>query len=58
MNFLTKQKDTHRLRTKLLVVAMGRMDGWGVWDGHVHTATFKMDDQQGPTVNTGNSAQC
>ena len=45
MNFLTKQKDTHRLRTKLLVVAMGRMDGWGVWDGHVHTARFKMDDQ-------------
>ena len=22
----------------------------GVWDGHVHTATFKMDKQQGPTV--------
>ena len=45
MNFLTEQKDTHRLRTKLLVVAVGRRDGWGVWDGHVHTARFKMDDQ-------------
>ena len=22
----------------------------GVWDGHVHTAIFKMDNQQGPTV--------
>ena len=22
----------------------------GVWDGHVHTATFKMDSQQGPPV--------
>ena len=22
----------------------------GVWDGHVHTAIFKTDKQQGPTV--------
>ena len=22
----------------------------GVWDGHVHTAIFKIDNQQGPTV--------
>ena len=22
----------------------------GAWEGHVHTATFKMDNQQGPTV--------
>ena len=22
----------------------------GVWDGHVDTAIFKMDNQQGPTV--------
>ena len=22
----------------------------GVWDGHVHTAVFKTDNQQGPTV--------
>ena len=25
-------------------------DSSGVWDGHVHTAIFKMDNQQGPTV--------
>ena len=25
-------------------------DSKGVWDGHVHTAVFKMDNQQGPTV--------
>ena len=24
--------------------------GWGAWDGHVHIAVFKMDNQQGPTV--------
>ena len=26
----------------------GGRDSSGVWDGHVHTAVFKMDDQQGP----------
>ena len=25
-------------------------DSQGVWDRHVHTAIFKMDNQQGPTV--------
>ena len=34
---------------KELTVARGR-DSYGVWEGHVHTATFKMDNQQGPTV--------
>ena len=34
-------------------------DSKGVWDGHVHTAVFKMDNQQGPPIySTGNSAQC
>ena len=27
---------------------MGRRDSQGVRDGHVHTAVFKMDNQQGP----------
>ena len=42
----------------------GRMkgrDSLGVWNGQVHTALFKMDNQQEPTGNlqsTGNSAQC
>lgn len=32
----------------------GRM-GWegivrGIWDGHVHTAVSKIDNQQGPTI--------
>ena len=25
-------------------------DSQGVWDEEVHTAVFKMDDQQGPTI--------
>ena len=28
-------------------------DSQGVWDGHVPTAIFKMDNQQGPTVQPG-----
>ena len=29
---------------------LGGRDRLGVWDWHVHTATFKIDNQQGPTV--------
>ena len=35
------------------MVAWGRIggrDSQGVWDGHVHTALFKMDNREGPTV--------
>ena len=28
----------------------GGRDHYRVWDEHVHTAIFKMDNQQGPTV--------
>ena len=33
-------------------------DSQGVGDGHVHTAIFKIDNQQGHSVYTRNSAQC
>ena len=36
-----------------LIVARGRMrgrDSQGIWNGHAHTPIFKMDNQQGPTV--------
>ena len=29
----------------------GGWDSYGARDGHVHTAVFKMDHQQGPTVH-------
>ena len=29
---------------------LGRKDSQGVWDGHVHTAVLKMDNQQRPAV--------
>ena len=46
------ERDSQTLRTNLWLPG-GRMrgrDSWGVWDGHVHTAIFKMDNQQGPAV--------
>ena len=36
-----------------LMVARGKnggRDSQGVWDGHVHPAIFKTDNQQGPTI--------
>ena len=33
-------------------------DSQGAWDQHEHTALFEMENQQGPTVSSGNSAQC
>ena len=43
MNSLTKQEETQDSENTLI--------WWlSVWDGHVHTAIFKMDNQQGPTV--------
>jgi len=53
MNLCTKQKWTHRLKRTNLWLPGGRIggrDSQGVKDGHVHTAIFKMDNQQGPTV--------
>ena len=35
---------------------MGGRDGQGVWDGHAHAA-IKMENHQGPSVDTGYSAQ-
>ena len=29
---------------------MEARDNWGIGDGHVHTALFEMDNQQGSTV--------
>ena len=47
MNSLVKQKNTDF--ENYIMIAGGR-DSRGVWDGHIHTAIFKMDNQQGPTV--------
>ena len=47
MNLLTKQKETHR---KLTYGCQGKRTVRRYWEGHVHTAIFKMDNQQGLIV--------
>ena len=52
-NLFTKQKHNHRLGEQSYGYEGGRMgerNSKGVWGGHVHTAIFKMDNQQGPTI--------
>ena len=48
MNLFMKQ--TYRLREWTYSCWRGDMGEEIVWDEHVHTAVFKMDNQQGPTV--------
>ena len=52
MKLLTKQKQTKTLRMSLWLWGgrRGAKDSQGVWDGLVHCAIFKMDNQQGFTV--------
>ena len=49
MNLLTKQKETHRLQ-KETHGCCGVRNSEGIWEGHVYTAIFKMDNQQKPIV--------
>jgi len=49
----TKQKQTHRLKEIYDYGGGSRSGGrdrLGVWDKHVHTVTFKIENQHGPTV--------
>ena len=49
-NSLTKYfSQTCRLREQTYDCQGGR-DSQGIWEGHVHTALFNMNEQQGPTV--------
>ena len=49
MNLLTKQKrDSQTQKTNLWLP--GGRDSQGLWEGHVHTAVFKMNSQERPIV--------
>ena len=52
MNLYIKQKQTHRRRKQTYGYQRGkwRRDKVGVWDQHKHTTIYKIDNQQGPTV--------
>ena len=52
MNLFTNRNRLTDLEKKLMVMGQGRVGGrdrLGVWDWYVHTAIFKIDNQQGPT---------
>ena len=53
MNLFTNQKQTQRVRKWTYGYqegSTGGRDSYEICDGHIHTAIFKMDNQQGPTV--------
>ena len=52
MNLLQNRNRLTDLENELMVTGgkMGGRDSQGVWDRRVHTAIFKMDNQQGPTL--------
>ena len=55
MKLLTKYRLTDQ-KTNLWLLGEG--DSSGLWEGHVHTAIFKMDNQQNLLYSKWNSAQC
>ena len=50
MNFIEEKKDCFRKRQKMNSWFLGERDSQGLWGDHVHTAKFKMDNQQKPIV--------
>ena len=47
MNLFTKQKQTHRLRKQIYRYQKGkvRRNKLGVWDQHIHTITYKIENK-------------
>ena len=46
-------KDKSKLSNEIMAAGgrgRGERYSWGVWDEHIHTAMFKMYNQQGPSV--------
>ena len=57
--YLQNRKRSTDLENEFMI-ARGRLEGrdsQGVWDGHVHIAIFKMDNQQDLLYSAWNSAQ-
>ena len=52
MNISMTQKQTHRHREQTCGCqgVGGREEGLGVWDQQMQTIIYRMDEQQGPTV--------
>ena len=50
MNIFTKQKETHKQTYGYQRGNTGGKDKLGVWDQQIHTTIYKIDNQEGPTV--------
>ena len=52
MNLFKKQKQIHRHREQICGCLGGERerDGLGIWGWQIQTITFRIDKQQGPTV--------
>ena len=50
MNLQNRRRLTDLESLRSPTERMGRKDSQGVWDGHVHSEIFKVDNQQGPIV--------
>ena len=53
MNLFTKQKQTHRHTKQIYGYQRGKergRDKLGGWDEQIHTTIYKIDNQQGHTV--------
>ena len=51
MNLQNRKRLTDLANVLLVAWGMDQgRDSYGVWDGLAHTAVFKMDNQQGPSV--------
>ena len=49
-NEITSKTERDSQTQRMNLWLLGWRDGWGVWDGHVHIAVFKTDNQQEPTA--------
>ena len=51
MNLFPKHKVTHGHRKQIYGYQRGKAGGkdkLGIWDEHIHTTIYKIDNQQGP----------
>ena len=60
MNLFTKQKQTQRLRKQTYGYQrrnVGGVDKLGVWDWHIHTMIYKIDNHKDLLPSTGSCTQ-
>ena len=52
INLFTKQELSHGLQKQTFGYQRGKQEGdtLEVWEIHIHTIIYKIDNQQGPTV--------